>query len=111
MSDEINIGFKDGNGPTVVLYMHWGGSIAKKALAQALVSAHSRWLDAPYATRIVVSHMIGQEWREKTGYGLFATNDLQADILVDWEKQKVTVSKDGDLKSKSFSKFIEKYGS
>lgn len=55
---------------SIVLYSHWGGSRRYTDLQAALRAAMPRWNDDAYATRIIVSQIVGNNWKEETGYGL-----------------------------------------
>mgnify|MGYP006288128889 FL=1 len=39
-------------------------------LGEAVAAAQSRWADPSYATRIAISHMVGEAWANETGWGL-----------------------------------------
>ena len=39
-------------------------------LAEAVAKAQPRWSDPSYATRIAISHLIGDAWTFETGFGL-----------------------------------------
>ena len=54
------------------LYGHWAGIGMMDTLAQALEAATPRILmdDQVYATRIIISYLIGDSWRSETGWGL-----------------------------------------
>ena len=69
MGARTNFELKDSQG-SVWLYSHWGGDNKATDLATALFKAEPRWSDVPYAMRIVVSQLIGDEWSSETGYGL-----------------------------------------
>ena len=71
MGARINYVFKANmEQPYLVLYSHWGETTWHSDLAAALVSARGRWSDPSYATRITISHMIGEGWAMETGWGL-----------------------------------------
>ena len=70
MGDRTNTIFRMENGSDVVLYQHNGGYQMMHNLATALDASRSRWNDEPYATRIIISNLIGDRWRQETGYGL-----------------------------------------
>ena len=67
----MSVGLKDGN-DTLYLYSHWGGFEMFAQLANALkvVIDNGRLNDPAYATRIVVSQIIGDGWNSPLGYGL-----------------------------------------
>lgn len=53
------------------LYAHWLGEERHERLAFGIHQARSRWQDYSYATRICVSHIIGDEWQSEYGFGLY----------------------------------------
>lgn len=64
-----------GEGKEVVplyLYGHWAGHNMMANLSDALIAAHDRILmdDQVYATRIIISNLIGEDWRSETGWGI-----------------------------------------
>jgi len=69
MGARTNFELKDEKG-SVWLYSHWGGDSKVRDFAYALQKAEPRWGDVPYAIRIVVSQLIGNEWTSETGFGL-----------------------------------------
>lgn len=70
MGDRTNTIFRMADGSDIVLYQHWGGDQMMHHLATALDAARSRWTDESYATRIIISNLIGDNWQSETGYGL-----------------------------------------
>jgi hypothetical protein len=91
MGDRNVVGFRDGaNEPTLYLYSHWGGEVQDKTLANALrkVLEAGRESDYPYATRIAISQMIGDDWNHDTGYGIsineYPDPDYDYINVVDW---------------------------
>ena len=59
-------------------------------LADAVIAARPRWNDPAYATRIAISHLIGNEWSNETGWGLHVNeiSDNEHKIaIVDWNQQ------------------------
>lgn len=70
MGDRVNIGFRQKSGDIVYLYQHWGGYKHQQRLAEALEAAEPRYQDPAYATRIVISRMIGDDWASTTGHGI-----------------------------------------
>jgi len=63
-------------------------------LAEALASARPRWSDEGYATRIIISQIIGNDWKEETGYGLYVNEipDNEHSIpVVDFVSQTVSL--------------------
>ncbi|NCW94744.1 MAG: hypothetical protein EBW79_07175, partial [Actinobacteria bacterium] len=67
MGDRIVYTIKQDKNLSVNLYSHWGGHDRFEALANALRAAEPRWNDTSYATRIIVSQLIGDQWNEETG--------------------------------------------
>ena len=69
---------------TIVLYTHWGGHDLGPNLAVALAAAENRWDDDGYASRIIVSLIVGADWAKETGHGLYcgSLGDNQHPILV-----------------------------
>lgn len=74
MGDRIVYTIKQDKDLSVNLYSHWGGYDRFVNLANALHAAMPRWNDTSYATRIIVSQLIGTDWTEETGFGLWASN-------------------------------------
>ena len=70
MGDRANFVFVQPSGDTIVLYGHWAGAGMLENLAEAVAKAQPRWTDPSYATRIAISHMIGDSWGQETGWGL-----------------------------------------
>lgn len=75
MGDRIVYTIKQSDGLSLSLYSHWGGYNRYKDLAHALEKARPRWSDENYCARIIVSNLIGPDWDEETGYGLWAGED------------------------------------
>lgn len=75
MGDRANFAFVQPNGESIILYGHWAGYNMLHNLAEAVIKAQSRWSDPSYATRIAISHMIGEGWAMETGWGL-AVNEI-----------------------------------
>jgi menaquinone-dependent protoporphyrinogen IX oxidase len=73
MGDRTNTVFRMADGSDIVLYQHWGGENMMHNLATALDAARSRWNDESYATRIIISNLIGDNWASETGYGISTT--------------------------------------
>ena len=87
MGDRANFGFKQSNGDVIVLYGHWAGYEMMAKLAQAVEIAEQRWTDESYATRIVISNLIGDEWTSLTGWGLAVNSILDNEHkipVIDW---------------------------
>ncbi len=75
MGDRANFVFVQPNGEAIVLYGHWAGYNMLQNLAEAAIKAQNRWSDPSYATRIAISHMVGEGWAMETGWGL-AVNEI-----------------------------------
>lgn len=87
MGDRANFGFKQNNGNVIVLYGHWAGYEMMAQLANAIKAAEPRWNDESYATRIAVSYLVGDNWKETTGWGLTVNQILDNEHkipVVDW---------------------------
>ena len=79
----------------IVLYSHWGGSELATAVRDALGEAKGRWGDSGYATRIIVSQIVGDDWKQETGFGLFVgeLGDNEHNfVVVDFEKQSIHIT-------------------
>lgn len=116
MGDRAVFGFKS-EGHILFLYSHWGGDEQLLTMQQAIRTAEPRWGDPDYATRIAVSHIVGVEWPNETGYGLsidkFAQPDYPYAYVVDWETRTVetidTWREEGDTytgQTYTFDKFL-----
>ena len=109
MGDRVVYSIKQDKDLSVNLYSHWGGHDRFVALAAALKAAEPRWNDMSYCTRIIVSQLIGDQWAEETGFGLWASNSDGAyggdwpDITIDLEN-KTVIDETG---THSFTDFIE----
>ena len=92
----------------IVLYSHWGGETKTQDLARAIAQAKPRWGDDTYSLRIMVSRLIGTNWENETGYGLWTTTGFEEEylpIVILIQEQKVAY--DGEIFT--FEQFIEKY--
>lgn len=97
MGDRAVYGFKS-EGHILFLYSHGGGEGQIAIMQSAIEKARPRWardgwVDAAYATRIAISHIIGPMWAEETGYGLsidaFSQPDYHFAYVVDWDARTV----------------------
>ena len=97
MGDRAVYGFKS-EGHILFLYSHEGGHRQLATMQAAIDRARPRWervgwVDASYATRIAISHIIGSEWDMETGYGLsidaFSAPDYPYAYVVDWDARTV----------------------
>ena len=93
MGARTNFHFKQDNN-YLTLYSHWGGDEKFADLAYAIKNAESRWQDESYALRIMVSYLIGDAWRETTGFGLFigetGGEEEYEPVIIDITNQTVT---------------------
>ena len=101
--------------PTIFIYQHWVGGDQSEVLASALEAARPRWGDDSYATRICISHLIGDQWSSETGYGIYADGtqhgaDYNQILIVDWSRKMVMVcendNSDNVVGEISFDEFI-----
>jgi hypothetical protein len=127
MGDRANFGFVQPNGNTIVLYGHWAGGNMLSNLAEAVFKSRPRWNDPSYATRITISHMIGDQWNMETGWGLHVNEigDNEHKIaIIDFQQQtfslheeaprndldnKVNGMKNEAIFTQDLSNFVEKY--
>jgi len=115
MGDRANFGFKDRKGDTVFLYGHWAGHRMLENLANAVEAARPRWQDETYATRIAISHLINDEWKSTTGWGIsintLADNEHKVPVI-NWAAKTFTLMEE-DLQTVVFSSsldvFVTKY--
>lgn len=100
MGDRANFGFKQSNGETIVLYGHWAGYEMLKNLANAVETARPRWTDEAYATRIVISNLIGNDWASETGWGLSVNTILDNEHkipVIDWRTGTFSLHEEGSF--------------
>ena len=96
MGARINFVFKDSeDGPSVVLYSHWGQDGWETDIASALEHAKPRWTDAAYGTRMMISHLIQHSILDETGFGVYAINGTNYDlgeqtVVIDFTNKTVT---------------------
>ena len=111
MGARINFVFKDSeDGPSVVLYSHWGQTYWQPEIAYALRHAKARWQDSSYGIRMMISYLIKDSVMDETGFGLFAVNadhyELgEQTIIIDFTNQTVT-----DIHPVKWEAFINAYG-
>lgn len=94
MGDRANFGFKQSNGHVLYLYGHWAGYDMLPNLAAALEAARPRWNDEAYATRIAISQLVGEQWPNETGWGLYIDtigDNEYAVPVVDWAAKTVSM--------------------
>jgi len=115
MGDRANFGFRDSKENVVFLYGHWAGHNMLVKLANAVQAAESRWTDDSYATRIAISNLIGDEWSQTTGWGIYINQlgDNEHKVpVIDWSNQTFTLYEE-DLSTVVFSlplaSFVDKY--
>ena len=119
MGDRAVAGFREKSSKpeaTIYLYQHWSGSDQITNFANALDKARARWSDASYATRIMVSQLVGEYWNDELGYGLYVGGDAHGAgyhyiLIADFEKQAVLVCENDNsanqLEAIPFNEFIE----
>jgi len=97
MGARINFVFKDSeDGPSVVLYSHWGQTDWETDIAEALRHAAPRWMDSAYGTRMMISYLIQHNILDETGFGLYAISgngsmDLgEQTVVIDFVNKTVT---------------------
>jgi hypothetical protein len=109
MGDRIVYTIKQEEDLSVNLYSHWGGYDRFVNLASALRAAEPRWNDPSYATRIIVSQLIGDNWKDETGFGLWASKEQGSyggdhpDITVDLVNKTV----EDETGIHTFESFVE----
>jgi calcineurin-like phosphoesterase len=68
-------------------------------LADAVIAARPRWNDESYATRITISHLIGDQWNMETGWGLQvnAIGDNEHKIaVINWQERTFSLHEQDD---------------
>lgn len=112
MGDRIVYTIRQDEKLSINLYSHWGGYDRFTLLAQALDAARPRWTDVPYATRIIVSQIIGDQWSQELGFGLWASTEDgfyggdHPDITINFIDKTVT----DETGTHSFDSFISYHG-
>lgn len=115
MGDRAVVGFKaNPESPVIYLYSHWAGSDMDFLLAEALEKAEPRWSDDSYATRIVISHLIADDWKSLTGWGIsvgeFSYPDYPIIKVVEWSErivsERLTDDPDKVVHTDTFADFI-----
>jgi hypothetical protein len=115
MGDRANFGFRDSNENVLFLYGHWAGYDMLAKLANAVQAAEPRWEHEEYATRIAISHLIGEDWNQALSWGLninqISDNEHKVPVI-DWANQTFTLYEE-DLETVVFSlslaAFVDKY--
>jgi hypothetical protein len=111
MGARINFVFKDSDeGPSVVLYSHWGQDSWQPDLAEALQHARPRINDSSYGTRMIISYLIQHNILDETGFGIYAINGNNYDlgeqtVVIDFVNKTVT-----DSVPVEFQDFVNAYG-
>ena len=72
MGDRANFGIRQADGNTIFVYGHWAGHqmLARFAKAIARVESAGRIDDDSYATRIIISDLIGDDWSQDYSWGI-----------------------------------------
>jgi hypothetical protein len=110
MGARINFVFKDSEqGPSVVLYSHWGQDGWETDIAAALEHSKPRWGDSSYGTRMMISYLIQHNILDETGFGIYAIEGNNYDlgeqtVLIDFITKTVT-----DNVSVPWDKFVAAY--
>lgn len=122
MGDRANFGFKQPDGNIVFLYGHWAGYEMMNTFAHALkrVMEAGRVGDTSYATRIAISEIIGDSWKDDLGWGIsvnYLCDNEHSVPVVDWATATVRLYdydwKAGVLTTEKFAMplniFVEKF--
>lgn len=108
MGDRVVYTIKQDKDLSINLYSHWGGYDRFTSLAKAIEAARPRWTDTSYCTRIIVSQLIGNDWADELGFGLWASSEHglyggdHPDIVIDLVN-KTVIDETG---THSFDSFI-----
>jgi hypothetical protein len=72
IGDRANFGIKQADGNTIFVYGHWAGHQMLARFAKALyrVDVAGRIGDNAYATRIIISDLIGDDWSQDYSWGI-----------------------------------------
>jgi hypothetical protein len=72
MGDRANFGLRQVDGNTIFVYGHWAGAGMLARFANAIERAQDagRLDDPAYATRIIISRLIGDDWSSDYGWGI-----------------------------------------
>lgn len=96
MGDRANFGFRQSDGNIIFVYGHWAGHGMMSQLANALneVTVAGRLDDEPYANRIAISQLIGEEWSQNLSWGItvnYVSDNEHAIPVVDWNRAQVSL--------------------
>ena len=115
MGDRANFGIKHRNGHTIFVYGHWAGLDMLMRFANAIkrVETAGRIGDEPYATRIIISDLVGEDWSQDLSWGItidyFADNEHKVPVY-DIDNDTVTLY-DADWKSTTLGNKIVEFSS
>lgn len=72
MGDRANFGIRQADGNTIFVYGHWAGEGMLARFANAISRAENagRIGDDSYATRIIISDLIGESWNQDYSWGI-----------------------------------------
>ena len=72
MGDRANFGIRQADGNTIFVYGHWAGYQMLARFAKAIDRADKagRIGDNAYATRIIISDLIGDAWSQDLSWGI-----------------------------------------
>lgn len=119
MGNRANFGIKIDDKNTIFVYQHWAPTKLFNHYANALKAAWPRIAmdDVAYATRILISQIVGDQWDKETGHGISLNQILDNEhhiVIVDLTTNLVHLFDESDLSrhivSWSIPKFIAKYG-
>jgi hypothetical protein len=110
MGARINFVFKtELDKPNIVLYSHWGETTWRFDLAMAIAKSQPRLKmgDTSYATRIIISQLIGSDWDSETGFGIYLGDEdtMYGDTVVEIDMTTQMVNDNGHWHS--FESFRE----
>jgi hypothetical protein len=81
MGARINFVFKETlDGPSVVLYSHWGQTEWQRDIAGALEHSKPRWADSSYGIRMMISYLIKDSIMDETGFGIYSISGNDYDL-------------------------------
>lgn len=92
MGERVMFGFQDRQNNIIFLYSHWGGGTHVEDLAIAIEKAENRHDDDGYATRIAISSLVGSNWDQEFGFGLYSNGDIDTEYetqIVVWHERMV----------------------